>query len=213
MPLQIIPSLSRALQGPLPGEEAHQRMTSYRRPSSQQIHVNEYRELREGAVLVLLYPKGKALHTVMMRRPKYEGVHSDQVSFPGGKREEQDQHLHHTALREAQEEVGIRPENVELIGQLTQVFIPPSRFMVTPFVGYSTHAPQLSPDPKEVASVIETPVEIFLQEETLMQKRVKVNSMGTHLKVPCFHIQGHAIWGATAMMLSELKMIMEEVKP
>src|SRR5690606_34915901 len=138
---------------------------------------------RQGAVLALLYPKNGELYTVLILRNIYEGTHSGQVSFPGGKREVEDKSLWHTALREANEEVGIMVENVKLIGELTKVYIPPSRFLVTPFLAYTHEAPDFKRDRIEVQRIIETPVSIFLDSETICERMLFVSSMNKEIPV------------------------------
>ncbi len=203
-----IQRISSLLNQPLPGEEAQFEMVSYKRPPAHQARKVDPNP-RLSAVLALLYPKDNALHTVLMLRPEYEGVHSAQVSFPGGRKEEADASLEITALREAREEVGIVPGDVQLLGQLTEVYIPPSRFLVTPYIGYVNYTPHFIPDAREVQAVIETPLSTLLNEAIVKRKDITLSN-GFTLNTPYFDVDGHVVWGATAMMLSEFKAILQQ---
>lgn len=203
----VLNLLRSRLNDPLPGLEAHREVMSYVRDSAQQIKQTRT-DYREGAVLMLLYPHQGALHTGLILRPNYEGVHSGQVAFPGGRRESSDFDLRQTALREAQEEVGIRPEAVDIIGGLSEIYIPPSNFMVSPYIGFSAYRPDFIADPREVAAIIETPVDAFLRHDAITWRSVALSN-GARLKVQCFALGDHVVWGATAMMLAEFRALMK----
>ncbi len=147
--------------------------------------------------------------TVLILRQTYDGVHSGQVSFPGGRREENDNTIVETAIRESEEEVNIDPDKVNVIGALSDMYIPPSNFMVTPVVGYTTSKPDFKPEESEVERIIETNLD-FLFDKTL-QKETLLNIRGYQINAPYFDIQGHIVWGATAMILSELKELIESI--
>lgn len=166
-------------------------------------------DVRESSVLILLYPGAanpESAMIVLMLRSEYGGVHSGQISLPGGKSEPGDKDRAATALREAQEEIGIEPSNVHLLGSLTDLYIPPSNFLVTPILGYQNTAPSFKADPSEVAEIIEIPLAELLNEANVCLRKMKL-SVGISLKVPAFCIDGHIIWGATAMILSEFKAL------
>ena len=157
---------------------------------------------RLGGVLVLLYCAGEALTLVLTRRPDYEGVHSGQVSFPGG-RHEPPETLEATALRETAEEIGVPPAEVEVLGALTPLYILPSDFEVHPFVGRARNGrPVFVPDPREVAEIVETPFDLLLDPATRVGEVWELR--GLSMRVPFFLVGEHKVWGATAMMLSEL---------
>lgn len=206
---EIIAKLSKAFESPLPGWDAQKRLINYDRPPIDNIESFDP-TARHSAVLVLLYPKNGELNTVLILRNIYVGTHSGQVSFPGGKREEEDESLWHTALREAHEEVGIDVEKVKLIGELTRVYIPPSRFLVTPFLAYAEEAPNFQRDRIEVRRVIETPVSAFLDADSILEKMMFVESMNTEIPVKFFDVNGEVVWGATAMILSEMAEILNQ---
>lgn len=162
------------------------------------------------AVLVLLYPKDDRAHTVLIKRNSYVGVHSAQVSFPGGRHEEADADYSATAIREAQEEIGIEGGRVQIIKQLTQLYIPPSRFLVYPFLATANERPDFSPDPKEVQFIIELELQTLQDDDIAKSKQMTIGS-GLTTHVPYFDIDGHDVWGATAMILSELKALLRSI--
>lgn len=157
---------------------------------------------REAAVLVLLYPHSGQLHLVLIRRNSYEGVHSDQVGLPGGRLEAGESYTQ-AALRECQEELGVDPATIELLGELTAIYIPPSDFFVQPIVGTVTVRPVWQPDPREVAEVIEVPVQTLLDED--LKSAEKITVQGMRIDAPYYDLLGHKCWGATAIMLAEFE--------
>ncbi len=159
---------------------------------------------RLAAVLVLLFPTEQhGLSTVLIQRNQYPGVHSGQIGLPGGQREENDGSFAVTALRETHEEIGVPYTEIELIGNLTSLYIPPSDFEVYPYVGYSAHHPVWKPDPSEVAGVIETPLATLFDDTVKHVDEIEVR--GITVRAPYYAIEGHRVWGATAIILSELE--------
>ncbi len=202
----LIDRLNTALRAPLPGHDVFMRMSGYKRPNMEEV-LQRRPPPRQSAVLILLYPHRTELHTVLMLRPEYEGVHSGQVAFPGGRREDVDPDLQATALREFAEETGARVD-ARIMGSLSPIFIPPSHSLVTPFVA---HAPQLGPtdpDPREVAALIRTPLSELLRDDILKRREMHVQVLGGRAEVPYYDIQGHVVWGATAMMVAELRALL-----
>jgi 8-oxo-dGTP pyrophosphatase MutT (NUDIX family) len=197
--------LRTALRSPLPGHDAFVEVSGYKRPDMDQVLAMDPPP-RESAVLIAVYPELGSYHTLLMLRPAYDGVHSGQVSFPGGRREPGDASLEATALREFSEETGSMAP-VEVLGTLSPVFIPPSHSLVTPFVGFVPALGDLRPDPREVAELIHTPLQLLLEAE-LKYGEQYVQVMRARLKVPYFDVQGHVVWGATAMMVAELRALM-----
>jgi 8-oxo-dGTP pyrophosphatase MutT (NUDIX family) len=206
---ELILRIQKALEKPLPGWDAHRKMINYMRPNAIDVESIDP-EARHGAVLALLYPKDNIPHVALMLRNTYEGTHSGQVSFPGGKRELTDEDLIQTALREAHEEMNIQPELVTIVGPLSKVYIPPSRFLVSPFIAYASKRPDFIADPLEVAEIIEAPLHLILAESSIKQKPIFVQVTNSELEVKYFDILGHTVWGATAMMLKELAEILTE---
>ena len=206
---ELILKIQKAVSQPLPGWEAHKKMINYMRPKVADVKLIDP-DARQGAVLALIYPKNKEPHIALMLRNKYNGTHSGQVSFPGGKREIHDKDLIETALREAHEEMNIHPDHVTVVGALSKVYIPPSRFLVSPFIGYSTERPHFKPDQIEVAEIIEAPLRLILEEGSIKEKPIFVQVTNSELDVKYFDILGHTVWGATAMMLKELAEIIND---
>lgn len=198
--------LRNALKGPLPGHDGFLELSGYKRPDLDRARAMDPPP-RESAVLALIYPRKEVLHTLLMLRPTYEGVHSAQVSFPGGKIEPGDPSLEHTARREFREETGADPQ-VEVLGRLTPIYIPPSGLLVTPFVGWTNELGTLMPDPREVEALIETPLEGLLRGDIIKQRDQFVQLMGRTIKIPYFEVEGHVVWGATAMMIAELRELL-----
>lgn len=157
-------------------------------------------QARLGAVLLLLYDKEGEIHFVLTRRRDDLNSHAGQMALPGGRREAQES-LQETALREAHEEVGVHPQGVTILGELTPLYIMPSDFEVHPYVGWHAEPPLLVPQDAEVAEIVEVPVHQLLDEAT--RGREMWEMRGIRLEVPFFRVGEHKVWGATAMMLSE----------
>lgn len=161
-------------------------------------------EFRESAVLCLLYPVNNEWNTVLIKRPEYIGTHSAQVAFPGGGREKQDLTIIQTALRETREEIGVNENDITIIGNLSEIFIPPSKYMVQPVLGFMNRKPQFIPDSREVGAILETPINWLLDENRIATKQIHIAQYNTSIMAPYYDIHGETVWGATAMMISEL---------
>jgi len=200
--------LRKALMNALPGQAAHQQMSSPERRFQMQNLPDPF-EPRKSSVLILLYMQDLELMTLMIQRPKYDGVHSGQIAFPGGKMEDTDSDLIATALRETEEEIGIQAADIEVIGQLTELYIHPSNFLVQPVVGWLNTIPETKADPAEVETVLTMPVFTFMQEAARQEKEVEVRDF--RFKVPCYVVSDHIIWGATAMIMTEFLEVMKSM--
>ncbi len=152
-------------------------------------------------VLILLYLHNDRLWLPLILRPEYPGVHSGQISLPGGRIEECDSGLKDTALREAQEEIGVDPQYVRILGKLTPLYIGASNNLVHPFVGCVSSRPTFVTDEREVALLIETPISDLLCKDKLRHDTRQIN--GRTVYVPYYHVCDQMVWGATAMILSE----------
>ncbi|MDZ4822605.1 MAG: CoA pyrophosphatase [Flavobacteriales bacterium] len=206
-----IERVKQQLSLPLPGEKAHEMAMTYQRPTALEARKSE-KPPKESAVLMLLFPR---MHqglesmlewfTVLILRQQYDGTHSGQVAFPGGKKEPGDASLEQTALRETQEEIGVMADQIEIIGKLTEIFIPPSNYTVQPYVGVLKSEPLFFPDTKEVDRVMVEPIDTIMLSHTVQVKPIFLPHYNVTVKSPYFDIQGHTVWGATAMMLMEFR--------
>ncbi len=162
---------------------------------------------KEAAVLAFFYPKNNKTYLLLTLRADYNGTHAAQISFPGGKKDTKDVSLKHTALRESHEEVGIEENMISEIHQLSKLYIPPSNFWVFPFIGISETTPIFTKN-YEVAEIIEVDLDDLLNNNNLGSKTM-TTSYAKNMNVPCFILNNHIVWGATAMILSEIKEILK----
>jgi 8-oxo-dGTP pyrophosphatase MutT (NUDIX family) len=164
---------------------------------------------RRAAVLALFYPnRNNQTCFLLTERASYKGAHSAQISFPGGKTEKKDSSFEITALRETFEEVGVISEEIKIIRQLSDSYIPPSNFLVAPFIGMLKEKPNFSPN-HEVANIIEVLITDLLNDNNLTSVEMETSYM-KNTNVPCFKLNNYIVWGATAMMLSEIKDLFKE---
>lgn len=203
----LIEKLRERLQQPLPGLDAQMEMAPPIRGRDIEIPDNA----RKSAVLFPLYPHKDRLHLAFMRRAEDGRVHGGQVSLPGGKHEPEDPDFTFTALRETEEEIGISPTDINVLGALSPIYIPPSNFLVYPTVGFMPQRPIFNLNPTEVAGIIEVEVGQLLQEHIIDRHKVDVFG-GMMIEAPGYTVNENAlIWGGTAMMIAELVAIIREI--
>ena len=196
--------LPKALLRP-PGETAQYRMApALRKQETAAFGTPE--TARPSAVLIVLYPQDGSWHTVFIKRGSYDGVHSDQVSFPGGRSEQSDRDLTHTALRETEEEVGLAQHAVQVMGRLTQLWVPASNHLIHPFVGLAAEAPVFVPEPAEVSAVLPTALADLFHPATKAETVIRLRG-GMTIQAPYYAIHEERVWGATAMIISELEAV------
>ncbi|MEQ8425465.1 MAG: CoA pyrophosphatase [Cyclobacteriaceae bacterium] len=164
---------------------------------------------RPGSVLIVLYPDRDRILFPLIKRPDYSGLHSGQISFPGGKAEAGETTVQ-VALREANEEIGIKADSLRILGKLSDFFVIPSNFMVTPVVAYASERPILTADPVEVARILHGDVEAILPDSAIVERQIKVAST-YQMIAPHFEIENEVVWGATAMMLNEFRLVLKEI--
>lgn len=168
---------------------------------------------KRAAVMALFYPNSNALaHILLIHRKSHpKDVHSGQVGFPGGRSERSDTDLRETALRETQEEVGIPATEIEVIRSLSEVYIPPSNFEVRPYIGlHQNRNPAFILQQSEVEALVEVPVADFMDDSKIFVQKLNT-SYALNIDVPAFDLNGYTVWGATAMMLSEIKELLKQV--
>ncbi len=205
---EFVQRLGHRLDKPLPGREAQVKMAPYPVDESR-FEENLNKPSKPGGVMLLLYPHNGDIYLPLMKRPTYAGAHSGQVSFPGGKFEQEDVDLRNTALRETEEEIGVRSESIEVIGSLSELFIIASNFKVYPSVGFIKERPVFIPDAVEVESVLEVSLS---QLRDTSRRGVEKMTFGNYtIHSPYFDVEGHVVWGATAMMLSEFLDVTAEL--
>lgn len=195
------------LQSGLPGEAAQYAMTARAPQLSVADYLEQNPDHRKSAVLMLLFPGENGPNTALIVRPEYDGAHSGQLAFPGGRAEKTDASLLHTALRETREEVGIKLEPDAVIGKLSPVYIPVSNFLVQPFVAVMHSEPRYYADPREVVDIINVPLQHFLDADVKTKQHITVGK-NMRLHVPGYTLGDRLLWGATAMMMSEVEYLL-----
>lgn len=201
----IAAHLKQKLQEPLPGMDAQYEMApaTRERYPIERLKPETY---RKSAVMILIYSLNNNYYIPLTKRHTYDGKHSGQISLPGGKIDESDINLQHTALRELSEEIGIN-DHVDVIGTLTPIYIPVSNFYVEPYIGIYSHSEiNFSTNEREVNELIHLDLEV-LKSDKIIQTEGIVHGDGYKLKTPYFEVEGNIIWGATAMILNEFKKL------
>ncbi|MCH2488754.1 MAG: CoA pyrophosphatase [Flavobacteriales bacterium] len=195
----------------LPGEAYHLKMAPIERLLELKQKARYSATARKAGVMVLFYPsESNETHLILILRKTYKGVHSAQVGFPGGKIEPEDESLQHAALRECEEEVGVPSEAISVLKKMTEIYIPPSNFFVQPYLGITAKTPRFIPQEDEVEALIEVPLQQFLDDSVRITKTLST-SYATNIEVPAFLLQDHVVWGATAMMLNEVRQMLKEL--
>ncbi|PHS09486.1 MAG: coenzyme A pyrophosphatase [Kordia sp.] len=199
---ELVPKIKNSS---LPGIDSQFKLApSIRKKLGKEINIEE-RNPNKAAVLSLLFPDASGeMQMVFMLRKTYKGVHSNQIGFPGGKVESSDNNLEATALRETYEEIGVSSADITVLKELTDVYIPPSNFLVTPFLGILKERPEYVLEENEVERLIEIPLKSILSDKYIASKII-TTSYAKEIEVPVFEFYKEVIWGATAMMLSEIK--------
>jgi 8-oxo-dGTP pyrophosphatase MutT (NUDIX family) len=222
----FIQNLTNRLSEPLPGRPAQFRMASMKR-LAELGNFTVPADAKVACVLNLLHFSGGEWRTVLIQRTiNPRDRHSGQVSFPGGRYEEGDGNLSNVALREAEEEVGVSPEQIRILGRLTELYIPVSNFLVHPFVGMLQGNAVFTPQPGEVEAILTPTLSHFLRPDTQKQTDLNLTHHAaprqlpyfeaeghpatniTLREVPYFEVEGRVVWGATAMILSEFVEIL-----
>lgn len=206
----FVEELKSSLKKPLPGRSAQFQMIP---DPGVKTYYNEtnFLNAKKGAVMIVFFQRSKEVIFPMIKRQDYEGVHSGQVALPGGKKDPTDPDFEFTALRETFEEIGIPQNKIEVIGKLTEIYIPPSNFLIYPYVGVLYEEPQYYPDLTEVADIYEFSLKDFLSPQCISKQSMKLFN-GLEVTTPCYNIDQKIIWGGTAMILSEMRTILQNMR-
>jgi len=196
---------------PLPGEQAHYKMAPLNRVAELKAIKRTPVAPKKAAVMALFYPSTEDLtQLLLIHRKTYKGVHSNQIGFPGGKVEQADTDLLATALRETHEEVGVIPNQVSVIRSLSRIYIPPSNFEVQPYLGVLKRPTTFLKQDSEVEALVEVSFRDFMDDAVIASQKLDT-SYSSNISVPAFKLNGYTVWGATAMMLSEIKDLFKQI--
>lgn len=204
----IIKSLSERLKHELPSALAHDPLRA--------VPVGQFKPkfksdlpTRPGSVLILLYEDEGDIKFPLIKRPEYIGAHGGQISLPGGKAEPGEDSIE-TALREAEEEIGVDGRKVSILGRLSEFHVIPSNFLITPVVASIDRKPVWIPDPYEVAGILTGRISELVKDDAV--RTTEILAAGQYrMNAPHFNIENQIVWGATAMMLNEFRMLLREI--
>lgn len=205
---QLQSKIQQAILLPLPGIDAQVMLGRVGAVDLKRFHQIPDHAI-QSAVMIILYEKQNTIFIPFIVRANDGRVHSGQIAFPGGRFDTGDQNLQHTALREVAEEIGVNPLKLNVIGKLTPLYIPPSNYLVHPFIAVAKQLPIFKRDDIEVAEILELKLNDFLDQNVIIESTFKVTT-GEDVKASCFNIQGNLIWGATAMIMNELLEIIKK---
>lgn len=205
--MSVLTELKKQLSLPLPGQEVQFKMAPEGRKNYPH-KISEIKGFRESAVCLYIFEKNGKLFLPLIERKKYKGVHSGQLALPGGKIEKEDKDFIDSALREMQEETGILCPRENVVGTLTDIYIPPSNFMVKPVVAYSKSMPNFMLNAREVESLIEFGLQDLMDDGIVKETTLKVYD-NSKIRTPYFEVMGKIVWGATAMILNEFKWVLK----
>jgi len=207
--MDFVEQFSAIMKAGLPGEECHLEVSPLGRKRSSDALLDAVSP-KESAVAILFFEKNGSPSSLLIERSVYNGSHSGQIAFPGGKKDALDPDLCYTARRECFEEIGVAADALELVGALTPIYIPVSNFKVQPYVFWVNQLDELNPNPYEVVDVFDFPLR-RLEEDCLGRTTVQVSEVVQLKEVPYFDIHGRVVWGATALMLNELRVLMQKI--
>ena len=202
-----INKIFQAFYLPLPGKQAHRELAPYRN----EIELDfKNKNPKIASTLLLIYPKDGETFFCLIERQEYEGTHSNQISFPGGKNESGES-MKETALRETMEEIGVDPVSINIIGELSQVFVPPSNFLIHPFVGYCDFTPDFKANEREVKRIIEVNIKALFKKDVIKVKKMsfKKSSGNVNFEVPYLDLNNKIVWGATSVILNEFRRMLQ----
>jgi 8-oxo-dGTP pyrophosphatase MutT (NUDIX family) len=202
MTFEMISQIEECLKKELPGPVAQSLMAPSIRPPG--IENFDGSSPRSSGVMILLFPGDHGLNTVFILRTQ-GGMHGGQISLPGGKQEPTDIDLAETAKRETFEEIGVDPRKIEVIGELTPLYVPHSNFIIQPVIGYVSEFPRFVMEQREVCAIIQTSIADLFDPKN--RKSMVLDKSGVEITAPYYDVEGHRIWGATAMIISEFERL------
>lgn len=206
--IEIIPKVKKI---PLIGVRAHEEMLPLGRDKEYEEALMNPKKPMDAGVLALFYPDPvQETRLLLILRNTSPGVHSGQMGFPGGRVEARDENLEQTALRETYEEIGVLPSKVQIIRKMTKTYIPPSNFWVHPYVGFAKSTPRFRRQESEVKELVSVKFDDFMNDRNIVTESL-TTSYGEYIDVPAFALNNKIVWGATAMMLNEIKSLFKEV--
>ena len=199
--------LKERLMHPLPGQHAHDMFRA--KPVGDVIPRFDHKHPpRPGGVIILMYEDAGIVKFPLIKRPDYPGAHGGQVSFPGGKAEPGEDAVQ-TALRECEEEIGVNRSDVVVLGKLSDFLVIPSNYLVTPIIAYVDPKPLFNPDPFEVSRILEARLQDVTADHAIKQKEILAAGK-YRMMAPHFEIENEIVWGATAMMLNEFRLVLSD---
>ncbi len=201
--------LSEALNGELPGINAHCRLF----PEGRELlpPINEAEKMKHSAILFLIFPENEKFYTCLIKRPASMRYHPGQLAFPGGKVEKGDLSPQMAAIRETEEEVGVGPGSYLIIGKLSDLYIPVSNFIIHPYLAWADRKPDFFANYSEVEDIVLFPLHDFMENEHIEQTQMTTSFGMTN--VPYYSCYSEKVWGATAMILSEFFEITKRYQP
>lgn len=206
--ISLSEKLAKRLAQPLPGSVAHEPMRAL--PAGPIRPKFEHKmPPKPGSVLILLYEEEGRIKFPLTKRPEYLGAHAGQISLPGGKAEPGENYIQ-TAVREGEEEIGLQSSELKVIGRLSDFFVIPSNFLIVPVVAYALTKPAFVPQESEVVKILEGDLDDLLRDDAVQTKEILAAKMYPMI-APHFLIEDEIVWGATAMMLNELRMVIKEL--
>jgi len=202
--IRIIDRLKTRLSEPLVGWEAQKRLMPEGRDK---LRFPVLDELQPAAVLIALFPKENQWCFPLIQRSVDGFAHSGQIALPGGRKEGSENAIE-TALREAEEEVNLAQDQVEILGKISPLPIPVSQYIVQPIVGFLQEIPAFRPDPREVEKIFYVSLDELVSTTIQYETRFFQNR---EWEIPYFGIEGHKVWGATGMILSEFRELVTKI--
>jgi len=204
--------IRQKLSQPLPGLSSHLKLAPPERAKEIAGYLANQQNAKQSAVMILLFNKNNRTKVILIRRSFYVGIHAGQIAFPGGRYEETDPSIEFTALREIEEEIGIGADKIEVLGRLSDIYVPPSNFLISVFVGFLNEKPLYIADQREVAEVIEIDMADFFAENVIQQKEFVVPSTAGSVNAAYYNVGNVELWGASAMVMTELLDLLKKDK-